>query len=84
VLRSDFARQLFGKQSPVLKYISRVYRQELSHQTIRGQFVTIRLEKPLAASKGYLAVSKQNLSEYAFPKFINAWLLDPTPVQNLF
>ena len=84
VLRSDFARQLFGKQSLTLKHISRIYRQELSHQTIRGQFVTIRLEKPLPASKGYLPVPKQNLSEYAFPKFINAWLLDPTPVQNLF
>ncbi|HEX9509892.1 MAG TPA: A/G-specific adenine glycosylase [Puia sp.] len=84
ILRSDFARQLFGKQSLTVKYISRIYRQTLSHQTIRGQFITIRLEKPLPASKGYLSVAKQNLNEYAFPKFINAWLQDPTPVQNLF
>ncbi|HTI07777.1 MAG TPA: A/G-specific adenine glycosylase [Puia sp.] len=84
ILRSDFATRLFGKQSLTVRYISRIYRQELSHQTIRGQFVTVRLEKPLPAAKGYLAVAKQDLNEYAFPRFINAWLQDPTPLQNLF
>lgn len=84
ILRSDFANQLFGKQSLTVKDISRIYRQELSHQTIRGQFITIRLEKPLPGLKGYLSVARQGLYEYAFPKFINAWLQDPTPVQSLF
>jgi A/G-specific adenine glycosylase len=84
ILQSDFVRQLFGRQSLTVRYISRMYRQELSHQTIRGQFITIRLEKPLPALKGYLLIDKENLGEYAFPKFINAWLQDPTPVQNLF
>jgi A/G-specific adenine glycosylase len=84
LLRSDFARQLFGTQSLTVRYISRVYRQELSHQTIRGQFITIRADKPLSSLKEYWLVDKRTLPEYAFPKFINAWLLDPTPVQSLF
>lgn len=84
VLRSDFVRDLFGKQSLTVRHISKIYRQELTHQTIRGQFITIRLEKPLSALKGYLSVAKKDLHEYAFPKFINAWLQDLSPVQNLF
>jgi A/G-specific adenine glycosylase len=84
VMKSDFARQLFGRSSLTVKYISKIYRQELSHQTVRGRFITILLGKPLANLKGYLPVGKKQLITYAFPKFINAWLLDPSPVQSLF
>ncbi len=80
----DFLRQLFGQQSLTVRYISRVYRQELSHQTIQGQFLTVRLKSTLPSLEDYLLVGRQQLSEYAFPKFINAWLLDPTPAQSLF
>lgn len=80
----DFPQQLFGQQVLTVRYISRVYRQELSHQTIRGQFLTVRLKKPVPALKDYLLVNRLQLPEYAFPKFINAWLLDPTPAQSLF
>ena len=85
LLRSDFALQLFDRQSFTVPYISSVYRQELSHQSLQGQFITIRLKKPLPAlKKDYLLVPKSQLGEYAFPKFINAWLQDPTPAQSLF
>jgi len=84
ILQSAFVREVFGKHSLTVRHISKTYRQELSHQTIQGRFITIRPEKPLANLKGYLAVDKRDLPEYAFPKFINAWLLDPSPVQSLF
>jgi A/G-specific adenine glycosylase len=84
LLESPFARELFGQSSLTVRHISNIYRQELTHQSIQGQFITIRLKKPLPALKNYLLVDKQKLSEYAFPKFINAWLQDPTPVQSLF
>jgi A/G-specific adenine glycosylase len=83
-LRSDFARQLFEGQSLTLKYTSRIYRQELTHQTLQGQFITVRLDQPLAGLQEYILVSKSDLAAYAFPKFINAWLQDPTPAQSLF
>ena len=50
----------------------------------QGQFLTIRLKKAPPSLSDYLLVDRQQLTEYAFPKFINAWLLDPTPAQSLF
>jgi A/G-specific adenine glycosylase len=88
-LRSGFIRQLFEGQALTVRYISRVYRQELSHQTLQGQFITVSLNKALPGKalpglKDYLLVPKSALPEYAFPKFINTWLSDPTPAQSLF
>ncbi|MBS1662682.1 MAG: A/G-specific adenine glycosylase, partial [Bacteroidetes bacterium] len=84
IVELDFIRQLFGSQSLTVKHISRLYRQELSHQTIQGQFITVSLKKAPPALKDWLLVDKQQLSDYPFPKFINAWLLDPSPAQSLF
>ncbi len=84
LLRTAFAKQLFGKRSLTVRHISKIYRQELSHQTIQGQFITIRLDGPLSTLKGYRLLDKQKMEACAFPGFINAWLRDPTPVQSLF
>lgn len=84
VLQSDFVRQLFDGQALTVRYISRIYRQELSHQRLAGQFITVRLSNPLNKLKDYQLVPKSNLATYAFPKFINAWLTDPSPAQTLF
>jgi len=84
ITKKGFARELFGKEPLTVRHISKLYRQQLSHQTIHGQFITVSLGKPLPELKGYLLVDRRKLDEYAFPKFINAWFLDPTPVQSLF
>ncbi len=84
LLKGEEAVRLFGTRSLTVKYISKVYRQELTHQTIQGQFFTIHLDKPLTSTHDYMLIDKEKLSEYPFPKFINAWLLDPTPAQSLF
>lgn len=84
VSKSAVLRQLFGRQSLTVKYISRVYRQELSHQTIQGQFITVRLRGKTPAFEGYRLVGREQLTDYPFPKFINGWLQDPTPAQTLF
>ena len=81
---SEFLGQLFDGQALTVRYISSIYRQELSHQTIRGQFLTVRIKKPLPSLKDYDLVRREQLQEYAFPGFINNWLLDPTPAQSLF
>jgi len=83
ILQSDFIRNFLGAHKLTVKHISRLYRQELSHQTIEGYFIHLRLDKPLTLLKDYLLVDKGKLSELAFPRFINGWLLDPTPVQSL-
>jgi A/G-specific adenine glycosylase len=79
VLKSDFARQLFDGQALTVRHISIVYRQELSHQSLQGQFITIGLSTRLNNLKDYQLVHKSALTTYAFPKFINAWLSDPSP-----
>lgn len=84
LLRTAFAKKIFGKRTLTVRHISKIYRQELSHQTIQGQFITIRLDGPLSTLKGYRLLDKQKMEAYAFPGFINAWLRDPTPVQSLF
>lgn len=84
LLQSGFPRQVFGEQALTIRHISRIYRQELSHQTIQGQFITVSSKKALPALKDWLLVDKQQLTGYPFPKFINAWLLDPSPAQSLF
>jgi len=84
LLRSDLTRQLFDGQALTVRHISRIYRQELSHQSLQGQFITVTINRPLNTLKDYRLVPKSTLAHYAFPKFINAWLSDPSPAQTLF
>ena len=78
------ADELFEGRSLTVRHISKIYKQELSHQTIQGQFIIARLGGPRTALKGYRAVTKGKMEDYAFSGFINAWLRDPTPVRSLF
>ena len=84
ILESDLARQVFDGEALTVKNISRVYRQELSHQSLQGQFITVTLSRPLSNPEGYRLVPKNSLTDFAFPKFINSWLSDPSPAQTLF
>ncbi len=80
---SDLTRQLFGRQPVITKQISRIYRQELTHQTIQGQFITVSTKAALTTLNDYLLIDRRQLPDYAFPKFINAWREDPTTAQSL-
>lgn len=84
VLQSDFARQLFDGQALTVRYISSIFRQELSHQSLQGQFITVRINSSLSKPKDYQLIPRRDLKTLAFPKFINAWLSDPGPAQTLF
>ncbi len=59
--------------------ISRVYKQQLSHQLIAGKFVTMRLKRLPESIKnpvtnGWLWRTRRQLRKYPFPKFINEYL----------
>ena len=64
--------------------ISSLYRQQLSHQLIAGQFIKIKLKsKPLLKNKWkWLATGA--LDKYAFPQFINQFLQEKNKSQVLF
>jgi A/G-specific adenine glycosylase len=55
--------------------ISRVYKQILTHQTIQGQFVHLKVSN-IPVIKGFKAIPRDKLSQYPFPKFITTFLKD--------
>jgi A/G-specific adenine glycosylase len=62
---------------------SPLYKQQLSHQLIAGQFIKVNLKKKPALKNDWLWVSKGRLSKYAFPKLINQYRVK-TVAQSLF
>ena len=77
-------KKLFGKQAVQIKNISPVFRQQLTHQTIIGQF--IELETPALPDilKDYELVKNSLLVNYPFPKFITAYMQMPGKPMQLF
>jgi A/G-specific adenine glycosylase len=65
-----------GKKLYSAGRISKVYKQELTHQTIYTRFLSIRIKKPFSGFDGYLLVSKKGISSYPFPRLINQYLED--------
>lgn len=63
------------KTAYVIQKTSTEYRQQLTHQTINGQFINISVKFP-PALKEYELVSKQRLKQLPFPKFITTYLKD--------
>ena len=55
--------------------VSQLFKQQLSHQLIAGQFIAIKLKKKVSSGNNWVWVEKKELKKYAFPKIINTWLL---------
>jgi A/G-specific adenine glycosylase len=75
-------KKIFGKKSVTPDWVSRVYDQKLTHQTINGQFIYVTLSaKP--DMEGFELVSKKKLNTLPFPKFITTYLKDKNVSLNL-
>ena len=83
-VRLPFLKKLFKGHSFHIDHISRMYHQQLTHQTIHGQFIQISVNEPVPALKDYLLVDKKQLSRYAFPRFITTYLSEPATPAQLF
>jgi A/G-specific adenine glycosylase len=57
-----------------VKSISPLFKQQLSHQLIAGQFIKITVTKKPLLQKGELWLTKKEINQYAFPRFINSYL----------
>ena len=79
-----FLKELFGKQAYSVNHISKVYHQQLTHQQIHGQFVTMTVNKPVAGLKDYQLIDKKQLKQYAFPRIINTFLEEKSSLAQLF
>lgn len=63
--------------------ISPLYKQQLTHLTIQGQLIRLKISSPLALT-GYEKVSKCALQKLPFPKFISNYLKDKNVSLNMF
>ncbi len=64
--------------------VSALFKQQLSHQRIAGQFIHIKLKKIPVVKNDWLWVQKTNRDQYAFPGFINQYLRQETGQPALF
>ncbi|MEJ7822199.1 MAG: A/G-specific adenine glycosylase [Chitinophagaceae bacterium] len=74
LVSQDFKSNFKGKTF-VISSASPVYKQQLTHQTINGQFINITVQTPLDINY-YQLVSPEKLKELPFPKFITTYLKD--------
>lgn len=63
--------------------ISPLYKQQLSHQLIAGQFIRVHLNKK-SLEKNWIRLPQNKLRKYAFPQFINQYLKKELQKQALF
>ncbi len=68
-------KALFEKNKFEITQVSKKCRQQLTHQTIQGQFIRGTIKKPLQLT-GYKAVSAKQLKKLPFPKFITGYLME--------
>ena len=68
-------KKLIGKNKFEIIAVSKDFRQQLTHQTIHGQFIRISVKKPLEAD-GYTIVDAKQLKKLPFPKLIAAYLTE--------
>ncbi len=78
---SFLAEMLKGKKFQIIN-VSPVYKQLLTHQTIQGQFIYIKLNQKVIL-KNYQVIPKTELNQLPFPKFISNYLKDKNVSLNL-
>lgn len=67
----------FKKVTDKVKYkavnISGWYKQLLSHQTIYGRFITVKIKKSLQTLEGFQLLNPDEIRKLPFPRLINNW-----------
>lgn len=79
---SEKFTSFFNGNSYKVQSVSQIYRQQLTHQTINGQFLNITVNSPLAI-KNYQLITLNRLKQLPFPKFITTYLKDKNVSLNL-
>jgi A/G-specific adenine glycosylase len=74
---AEFVLKFFGKNPFKVTGISRIFKQQLTHQTIQGRFITIHINKALPQETEYVLTNPAELKGHPFPKFIRSFLLNP-------
>lgn len=84
ILRETKKRKwLSGKEFEILS-VSGLYKQQLSHQLIAGQFLKLKLKQKPLLKNDWTWVKKSKIDGYPFPVFINQYLQQKTDQPALF
>ena len=75
IKNSKLFKNIAGKNKATILHVSEMYKQQLTHQTIHGNFIqlTVNTEPPL---KDYQAITYKQLKKLPFPKFITGYLAE--------
>ena len=81
---NQILKKLLGSHAVTIKNISPVFRQQLTHQSIAGQFIELQMDNRPASLNNYELIKKTAIKKYPFPKFITAWLQQESKRMQLF
>jgi A/G-specific adenine glycosylase len=70
----SFLKNLFGNQSFVITSRSKVYVQQLTHQTIHGQFIVVTAPENVILPASFMKVTKKELTGFAFPRMLSIFI----------
>jgi len=68
-------KKILNQADFTINFISPKKSQKLTHQLITGQFIHVKIKKPLPNNE-YFPVSRKQLKTLPFPKFIASYLAD--------
>ena len=74
ILKETKKKKWVGANSYEIEYVSPVFKQQLSHQLIKGRFTKLKLYGKPELPPDVVWVPKKELKKYAFPMFINQHL----------
>jgi len=75
IKQTDFFKNITGKKDATVLHVSKIYKQQLTHQTLQGSFIQLKLHNE-PSLKGYKAVTYKEMQRLAFPKFITGYLAE--------
>ena len=84
ILQQAEKKNWITKNGYELIAVSPLYKQQLSHQLIAGQFIKIKLKKKPAVKNNWQWRNKNKIGKYAFPQFINRYLKEGVQQPVLF
>ena len=73
----EFIQTKFGIQNLLITHVSSLYKQHLTHQTIQGKFIEVKIAENIPL-EGYIQLNRKQMAKLAFPGFINAYLKSKT------
>ena len=84
LLQAGEKKKWLTKKNYELLSVSPLFKQQLSHQLIAGQFIKLKLKQKSQLKNDWIWIPKSKTGKYAFPQFINQYLREKTGQQSLF